>query len=123
MTADGEQGTASDAEQRIEAHYVRSQFCRVVAIHGAIGSGHTEKGIHAALYSEYLALPDSVSYALSPEGVGRELPLDVPRAITREVEVQLIMDVDVAERIARWLMSKVAEIRDIDAKIAESQAE
>ncbi|MCH8253113.1 MAG: hypothetical protein IID36_11735 [Planctomycetes bacterium] len=72
-------------------------------------------GIHLAIYSERPSIPQVVMHKLEADGtLGEEVQskrID-KRGVVRELEVDLIMNVDAAESIAKWLSEKVKSIRD-----------
>ncbi len=98
---------------RINFDYIKAQHFRVIHADGAIG-GLTPNGhIHMALYSERAAIPRRMVFPLEANKLGGEIQSErVSRdAYVREIDVDVMMTLDVAEALRQWLDDKVKELR------------
>lgn len=104
-----------DASKRVAFDYIKSQLFRVIRADGAIG-GITPSGhIHFALYSERPAIPRREVFEVEGTGLGKKIDKEtVSRSsIVREMDCDVIVNVDTAESIARWLLGKVEAARKL----------
>lgn len=94
----------------IEARFRRTALTRVAKVDGAWG-GLTPAGeILMALYSERLSLPESISYrVVEPDQIVQQSGDVQAPAIVRDVEIEAIMSISVAESLLSWLTEKIAE--------------
>lgn len=101
----------SEAPSSVTFHYIKANDFRVVHVDGAIG-GITPRGlIHAAIYNERAAIPQTVVNSLNTDGlVGEVMEVNVKPGIVREMQVDLLLDRDAAESLRIWLGEKVAEL-------------
>jgi hypothetical protein len=89
-----------DRGDLVAFEYIKSQSFRVVRADGAVG-GITPQGfVHAALYSERLAIPQKIMHRISSDGrLGEQVPeRTVTRgSIIREMEIDLFLSADTAQ--------------------------
>jgi hypothetical protein len=94
---------------KVPFHYIKSNSFRVVHVDGAIG-GPTPGGlIFASLYSERAAIPQMMVHDVVEGHVGAER-LDErigKEGVVREIEVGLMIHVETAKLIVKWLQEKV----------------
>ena len=94
--------------------YIKSQFFRVVHLDGAIGGVTPNGSLHISLFSERPAIPQREARRLNADGSLGELVIEESRirdAIVRELDVDVIMSLPVAEALAAWLNERVSEMR------------
>lgn len=93
--------------------YVKGNFFRVIHVDGVFGGANpTGKQICMAVWNERWPIPKQVVHRLSTQGaLGDEIgELRVSRnAIVREVDVELIFDIDCAKQMRDWLNDKIAK--------------
>lgn len=110
---------AEDASGKVTFNFdmIKSNFFRVIHADGAWG-GSTPRGLLSfAFYSERGAIPRRTALELSASGpmfvaTGPETIVDGRDAIVREVEVEVIMDIDAAVTFHKWLGDKIKERED-----------
>lgn len=98
--------------------YIKSPDFRTVWADGAIG-GITPSGlIHFAIYAERPAIPRRQVFELTDEGLaGQKLGAEIIEkritrdAIVREIPVDVMISVSVAESLAQWLIQQVEAVR------------
>lgn len=99
--------------------YLKSQYFRVIHADGAIG-GVTPSGfIHFALYSERAAIPTQITHLIKPDGSLGDTVTEKTVArgtIVREMDVDVILSVPVAESLQKWLGEKIEEAKTLQAK-------
>jgi hypothetical protein len=94
-------------------HLIKSSGFRVVHCDGAIG-GPSPNGefIHMAVYSERVPIPIQMTYAMAADGVMKDAGQRVAReGVVREIEFDMIMTPQTADRLADWLKERVSFIR------------
>jgi hypothetical protein len=103
-----EQPKADDkVVKRIKFHYIKSNFFRVVHVDG--------------VFSERRPIPLQMVQEVSAEGELGEPILGetiVRDGVVREIEANLVFNMEIAEATIKWLQDKVTQLR----KIQESQA-
>ena len=97
-----------NSQKDVEFHYIKSNTFRVVHADGVWG-GPTPRGyITMAFYSERAPIPKRLVHEITSEGtLGRETSRDARAGIVREVDVEVMMDLDLAKGLLRWLEEKV----------------
>jgi hypothetical protein len=103
-----------------EVHYIKSTQFRVVYVEGAYG-GITPHGmIEFAVYNERRPIPRmGTLHADAEQNLITEEITEGKSGLVREIETALMMTPDTAERLARWLDSKISEFAELkvpDAK-------
>src|SRR5436305_1718500 len=94
--------------QEITFKYVRSNFYRVIHANGAFGGISGRGEIHIGFYSERPSFPDSSKMVISPAGqVGPE-QFEGSGYPIREIEVDVVVDLNTAKLLSLWLDSKIA---------------
>ena len=64
-----------------------------------------------AVFKDRSHLPDAVEYEVSEDGrQGVETSRDVPDSITREIEVDIAMNLNVAILMRDWLSERIREL-------------
>ena len=110
--------------------YVKANDFRVVHADGAFG-GVTPSGDSLAIsfYSERFAIPLRVTHELQETGaLGKEIKRQNRDAIVREVETMVVIDLNVALVLQKWLDDKIEELKramtavaDMRKKVQEGQ--
>jgi len=96
--------------QTIKFDYIKGNYFRVVHVDGAFGGNSPKGDIRMSVWNERWPIPKQTTYKLQECGkVGDEIREDrISRgAVVREVEVELVMDVEVAKNIRNWLNDKI----------------
>ena len=96
---------------RLTFDYIKSPSFRVIHADGAIG-GVTPRGdIHVAYFSEREAIPTRMVFEMLQGGtLGRELDEErITRGgFVREMDVDVVMSVTVAESLMKWLSEQIS---------------
>jgi len=92
--------------------FIKSNLFRVIHADGAYGGISPNGAIHMALYNERSPIPRHTAHRLENNQLGAELreKREVRSSFVREVEVDVIMDVNVATALHQWLGEKLAEL-------------
>ena len=108
---------AQDQPIRVITTYVRSPLHRV--IHGSgLWGGLTPQGeLRISFFNEMQTLPESAVYDVTPSESGPAAISEVVeeriggqvRETTREVEVDVVLSINVARSLYRWIGEKLAE--------------
>ena len=99
-----------DANAVPEIRYEESPELRVFHCHGAL-SGPTPKGFFGmSLYAERYSLPDKAVREVDAEGNVTER-LEGKVEIVRRVEATVLLTVDEAESLGRWLLDTAEQLK------------
>jgi len=104
----------SDPRPRIRFHYLKSTQYRVIHVDGAIGQTTPLGYIHMSLYSERPSIPREQVQQLKEDGsLGEAIPEETVsrEGIVREMEVDAIMDINVAQSLKDWLDKQIKELK------------
>ncbi len=95
-------------QDKISFDYIKSNQFRVIHVDGVHG-GATPKGhaIQMAFFSERAPIPKRETYGLVGGKLGERKEKVERDAIVREVEVEVIMDLETAKAITKWLGEKI----------------
>jgi hypothetical protein len=108
-----------DHSKKVKFNYIKSNFFRVIHADGAWGGLSANGQIHMTLYNERLPIPQQITHLVSSEGkLGEELKEAriSKEGFIREIEVDVVMDLDVAKAIAKWLESKINFVENLKNK-------
>lgn len=107
--------TVDLAEGEIEYHFEKSHLFRVVHVDGAVGAiSPGDSFIHMSVFSERAPIPKRMVHALQPDGIvgpeNRE-KRDVRPGAFREMEVDLVFNLETAVRLRAWLDHTIQELQ------------
>ena len=105
---------AENIPNSVAFHYIKSKSFRVVHCDGVWG-GPTPRGYMAiSFYSERHPIPRILTHEVTREGVvGSESGRDIRDGIVREVEVEVVMDLQMARDVVKWLQEHIATLENI----------
>ena len=96
----------------VEFHYIKSNGFRVVHADGAWGGPTPRGNIAVTFYSERVPLPQLLVHELNSSGqLGKEVSRETKKGYVREAEVQVMMDLRVAEGLVEWLQNKISTVQ------------
>ncbi|MCG3197288.1 MAG: hypothetical protein HUU16_22380 [Candidatus Omnitrophica bacterium] len=102
---------------KLEIDFIKSHHYRVVQVDGAWGSvGPHGNTIQMSVYNERFAIPQQVSLQVDDGVAVKELDRSGKKGLVREIECTLVMGVDQAEAVAKWLMERAEEARRFNEK-------
>jgi hypothetical protein len=107
-----------DTPTTVPFHYIKSNFFRVVHTDGAIGSVSPAGLIFVSLYSERVAIPQTMVHEITESGqVGLEHTEErvSKNGIVREIEFGALMSADTAAHLVSWLQEKIELLRKMQA--------
>ncbi|NQU08599.1 MAG: hypothetical protein HQ583_08560 [Candidatus Abyssubacteria bacterium] len=94
--------------QEIRFDYIKGNFFRVIHVDGVFGGNSPQGNIRMCVWNERWPIPQQMVYELKEGGVlGKEKNRITRGAVVREVEADLVMDVETAKRIKAWLEDKI----------------
>jgi len=111
---------------QVAFHYVKSSGFRTVHGDGIIGSITPRGLIHFAVYTERPAIPQIVVHEVDAHGkVGNVVAAPMGRdGIVRELEVDIILDLQTARSFREWLDLRLVEgEKGLEALAAAAKAE
>jgi hypothetical protein len=119
-----DEGAAEAETQEVKFKYIKSNFFRVIHADGAWGGVSPRGNIHLSFYNERAALPDSSKIVLSVDGELKEPEqFHASSRIVREIECDVVFDLETAKALQGWLNHKVQVLEEIIAKAGEKQEE
>ena len=101
---------------RIKFDYIKSNFFRVVRADGVFGGVTPRQAIHMAFFNERNAIPKQTVFSVNEDGtLGPEIREErvVRDAIVREVEVDVVMDLNTAKSFLEWLRKKIELVEEL----------
>lgn len=106
----------------IQFSYIKSTQFRVVHADGVIG-GITPRGLlHMAVYNERPAIPQLVVQHMSEGGqLGATIKQLGRTGVVREIEVDLLLDMETVEALHRWLGDRLTQAKELGITIGESR--
>jgi hypothetical protein len=120
----GDEPTVSHAGSIIRYNFIKSNHFRVVLAEGAYGGISPTGHIRMAVFNERFPLPQQTEHSISADGkIGQEIPGSrVARdGIVREIEVELVMDIEHAKQLQEWLGAKIAELSKVHELLRSQQ--
>jgi len=95
----------SPAKAEVEFDFVKSNYFRVVKGDGAFGGVSPNGSIHMGIYSERAPFPKKIVHELIGGGIGDEITSrrETRNAIVREIEVDVVLQVEQAVALRDWL--------------------
>lgn len=112
-----------ESPSQVAFDYLKSSHFRVVRADGAIGGVTPGGQIHFALFSERPSIPRRVVYQLGADGKPGDVIEELTesrRSIVRELDVDVFVSIEVAERLNIWLDGVIKEAK---AKTVSRQKE
>lgn len=98
--------------------YLKSNLFRVLHIDGVHGGVRPDgMSIHMALFNERNAIPQSEEFEVTEGRVGELIKGEGRPAIVREVEVDVIVDINAARAIRDWLGQMVQAAESVATKL------
>ena len=102
----------------VQFHYIKSNHFRV--IHGdGVWGGPTPRGyISMNVFSERSPIPQKIIHNIQDATLGEEIKTkrEVKQGFVREVEVEVIMDLELAENLVTWLQAHIENVKKQDRK-------
>lgn len=100
----------------VRLNYIKCNSFRTVHVDGAFGGTTPLGNIQMSVYSERFPIPRESSQYINLDGtLGDELKEQrVSRSgVIREIEVNLVMDLDRARSIVTWLQGRIKEVEEV----------
>ena len=96
---------------KLDAHYVKSSHYRTIHADGVWGGITPQLNIQMAFYSEHHPIPEIVHYEVKPGEPLKEVKRTASEGVVREVEAEMIVSLELAESVVRWLNGKIEEVK------------
>ena len=107
----------TDTSERhgIRYRFTKSPLFRDIHIDGIWGGVHPGGYIQMAVFKDKSHLPNVVEYEVTEDGrLGKETSRDLPDDITREIEVDITMNLNVATLMRDWLSERIDELTPLE---------
>jgi hypothetical protein len=108
--ADAISGSTSPVGQKIKFHYLKGNLFRIVHVDGALGGLTPSLDLFIRLYHQRAPIPQVTVQKMNENGqLGDEImeERETKEGIIREVEIGLIMNVQTAKQLQKWLADKI----------------
>jgi hypothetical protein len=107
--------------KEIEFDFIKSNYFRVVRADGAFGGIAPNGAIHMGIYSERQPIPTKIIHAVQDGKVGPELPekRQGRKAIIREMEVDVVLDITQAVGLRQWLDERITQYQKLIGPLPE----
>jgi hypothetical protein len=112
---------ASMAQGEVEFDFEKSNYFRVIHVDGFFGGiAPTTQLLHVAVFNERAPIPKKVFHpvmdgTLQPETVSKR---DARSGVFRELEADLVINLEVAVALRGWLDQRITEMQNIRALLA-----
>jgi hypothetical protein len=104
-----------DDSQEVAFHFIKSNFFRVIHVDGMWGGMTPNGNIHITLYNERGAIPKRLVFGFEEDGTLTDEILKKRESrggIVREVESELVMDLETAKGFRDWIINAVSEVEE-----------
>ena len=111
--------------RRLQVDFRRSASFRVVHADGVWGGVTPYGKVYMTFFSETPPLPEAMAYSLSADGTVQEEVRADRRGSTnpsREVEVGVVMDLNIARSFLKWLAEKIDWIEKAQREMAGKES-
>lgn len=98
-------------QKSVDIYYKHSNFFRTIHVDGCHGGIGPRGFIHWNVYSERHSIPEQSVFEVVGNTPGPERVVSMEEGVVREVEADLIMDLNTASAIYVWLSEKVDALR------------
>lgn len=123
-----ENKTGDPKTTEITVHYIKSNTFRVIYAEGAHGGISPSGKIQMALYNERQPIPQQTQHAVEEAGKGQlKFGKEIVEkrlgrtGIVREVEAEILLDVEGAKRIGAWLLEQTATLEKLRSEVKGSR--
>lgn len=106
-------------EAKLEFHYIKSSTFRVIHVDGVHGGVSPKHKLQMAVFSERNPIPQLTVHKVHREGKGLRLDEEIiadrvmRTGVVREVEAELLMDIEVAESLREWLDNQIKAAKSL----------
>jgi hypothetical protein len=122
MPDDEPKADEQERDAKIEFHYIKSNYFRVVHADGVWGGATSNLNIHMSFFSERGPIPQRIVHAIEPRGVlGGEIAEEriSRKGVVREVEVDVVLNLEMAVSLRKWLDDKIKNLQEVAASAAK----
>jgi hypothetical protein len=105
----------------VSFRYYKSQAFRVIHSDGAFGGLTPRRDIFLAFYNERFPIPEVTVHRVDQDGsVAEEIRSErkAKTEIIREVDFGVVLDLEVAKSLLKWLTEKVGEAEKLEVDLA-----
>lgn len=101
-------------DETIRIHYIKSPGFRTIHVDGVYVGPTPSNKVAVSFFSERFPIPQETIHTVE-EGfeIGGEVDRTSREGLVRELEVNMVMDAEIAERIALFIQQQVARVRDL----------
>jgi len=117
-------GGGEELPRQVVFDYIKSNYFRVIHADGAIGGVTPGLGIHIAFFNERAPIPQQTVFQINEDNtLGEEIRGErvARKGIVREVEVDVMLDVDAAVKIVGWLQKRIEDVKKAREEISKAK--
>lgn len=96
---------------KVDVFFHKSNFFRVIHVDGCHGGINPRGQIHCGVFSERAAIPLRTEFSVKDGQPGPEQVVEGKSGIVRELEADLVMDLNTATAFYIWLGDKIEHLR------------
>ena len=99
--------------QKVRFNYKKADDYRIIFANGAYGGFTPRKELMFHFFHEYKETPETEVMAIGEDGSPVPIRKDIPEEIemTRELKVGIVLTIEEAFSIGRWMLDKVEEFK------------
>lgn len=121
MAGMGSSEGATPVKGPLRFHFIKSNYFRVIHADGVFGGPSASGNLHISFFNERLPLPVSIEHEISNVGaLGAEISRESKDGVVREVEADVVMSLDAAMALHRWLGEKLPVLARVRRAIDEA---
>jgi hypothetical protein len=105
-------------EDKIEFHYIKSPHFKTFLTSGAYGGVSPNGLISMAFYVERSPIPRKTAFNIENGKLGNEISelKEGKEGVIREVDCNILMDVDTAKNVRNWLDNHIKSLEELEKK-------
>ncbi len=117
-------GDKAKVGETLTYHYIKNGNYRTTHVDGVHGGVTPKALIDMSFFAERFPIPLQTTHeVVGPKVVGKEVGRVSREGIIREIEFNIILEPDVAESVANWMLKKVSDAREAKKSLDETKAE
>ena len=119
-TSDGK-ASRQQTPSEIRFDYIKSNFFRVVHADGVHGGITGKGGVQIGFFSERKPIPKTETYRIQDGHLAERVREESRDAIVREVEVEVLMNMQMAKSLYDWLGDKLESFEQLAKEKEQSE--
>lgn len=114
------------SKAKLAFHYIKSNYFRVIHADGVYGGISPKGKIQMAFFSERQPIPQQTVFAFDPKSQSTTGEIEGERVtregVVREVEANILMDLDTARTFSTWISEKIVELEKVSEQMKAARS-